>query len=581
MSLWHMGVGSRQSWRDLGALVWRYRGRLALGLALMVLSRLSAFVLPAGSKYLIDDVIGAHRAELLLPLAVVVGLAAVVQALSAYALSHVLGVTAQRAIADIRKSVHYHVLRLPLSHLDTTKTGVLVSRIMTDADGVRNLIGTGLVELAGGIATTVIGVSVLVYLNWRLTLVTIGILALFGAAMAVAFRRLRPLFYHRNHAQAELTGRLNETLGGIRIVKAYTAEAREHAVFSEGVDRLFTTVRRSMTAASATSALSMFVVGTIGVVMIVIGGRAIIAGTMTVGDLVMYTVFVALLNTPVVQMASIVTQLTDAFAGLDRIREIKAIPTEDDEDESRQPLGDVLGEVVFDAVSFEYTAGTPVLRTISFVAHPGSTTALVGPSGAGKTTLINLVMAFNAPTAGRILIDGRDLATLRIKDYREVLGAVLQDNFLFDGTIADNIRFSKPGASLDDVKRVSRIAHCDEFVDRFQDGYDTRVGERGIRLSGGQRQRVAIARAILSDPRILILDEATSNLDTENEAFIQDGLRALRAGRTTFVIAHRSSTIRTADQILVMDGGEVVERGTHDVLAKVSGRYRGQSLPVT
>jgi ABC-type multidrug transport system fused ATPase/permease subunit len=565
---------SRQPWQDLRALVWRYRGRLALGFVLLVAGRLSALVLPAACKYLIDDVIGAGRTDLLGPLAAAVAVAVFVQAATAYGLSQVLGVTAQRAIADVRKAVHDHVLRLPLRHLDSTKTGVLVSRIMTDADGIRNLIGTGLVELAGGLVTTVVGIGVLLYLSWRLTLVTILVLAVFGGAMAFAFKRLRPLFYQRNGEQAELAGRLHETLSGIRIVKAYGAEAREHDVFARGVDRLFDTIRRSMSAASATSTMSLVVIGTISVLMILFGGRAIIAGEMTVGDLVMYAIFVAVLNSPVIQMASIVTQLTDAFAGLDRIREIQTVPTEDHEDASRAPLGQVAGDMSFEGVWFAYTQGMPVLKEVSFTAASGSTTALVGASGAGKSTLISLVMAFHRPTQGRVLIDGRDLGTIKVKDYRTVLGAVLQDNFLFDGTIADNIRFSKPGAGLEEVMRASRLAHCHEFVERFEHGYDTVVGERGLRLSGGQRQRVAIARAILSDPRVLILDEATSSLDSESEAFIQDGLRSLRAGRTTFVIAHRFSTIESADQILVMAGGEIVERGTHAELLAAAGVYR-------
>jgi subfamily B ATP-binding cassette protein MsbA len=392
--------------------------------------------------------------------------------------------------------------------------------------------------------------------------------------MALAFTRLRPLFRERGKINAEITGRLAESLGGIRIVKAYIAEKREERVFAQGIHRLFRNIAQSMTGVSATTAFGSIVVGAIGSVMIVLGGRSILAGTMTLGDLFMYIFFVGLLAMPVVQMASIGTQITEALAGLDRIREIRRMATEDQEDEQRQHLATVRGEVVFDRVSFEYEANLPVLKEISFEAPAGSTTALVGSSGSGKSTLISLVMAFNRPLSGRVLVDGHNLAQVRLRDYRAQLGVVLQDNFMFDGTVAENIRFARPHATLEEVQNVSRIAHCDEFIEKFPKKYDTIVGERGIKLSGGQRQRVAIARAILADPRILILDEATSSLDSESEAMIQDGLRMLRRGRTTFVIAHRLSTIQSADQILVLEAGEIVERGTHDELLALNGRYR-------
>jgi ABC-type multidrug transport system fused ATPase/permease subunit len=562
------------AWAEARELVWAHRGRLALGLALMLVNRLSGLVLPASSKFLIDDVIGQGRAELLMPLALAAGAATVVDAVTAFSLSQVLGVAAQRAIADMRISMQRHITRLPTSYFDSTQTGVLISRVMNDADGIRNLVGSGLVQMVGGLVTAVIALAVLFYLNWQLTLISIVVLAAFAAAMIVAFGRLRPLFRDRGKITAEISGRLAESFGGIRIVKAYIAEEREDRVFATGIQRLFDNVRRTLTGISAVTSFGGVVIGAIGVVMMVVGGRAILAGTMTLGDFVMYIFFVGMLAAPLIQMSSIGTQLSEALAGLDRIREIKAMATEDDEDASREPLGALNGEVAFENVSFAYDAGTPVLRNISFAARAGTTTALVGSSGSGKSTLISLVMAFNRPRDGRVLVDRRDLASVRLHDYRAQLGVVLQDNFMFDGTVAENIRFSRPGATMEEVKAVSRIAHCDEFVDQFPNKYETIVGERGVKLSGGQRQRVAIARAILADPRVLILDEATSSLDSESEALIQDGLHALRKGRTTLVIAHRLSTIRSADQILVLEGGEIVERGTHDELLAINGRYR-------
>ena len=562
------------AWREARDLIWARRGRLALGLALMLVNRVAGLVLPATSKFLVDDVIGRRHHDLLVPLALAVGGATVVQALTSFALSQVLGVAAQRAITEMRRDVQRHVSRLPVRYFDTTQTGVLISRIMTDAEGIRNLVGTGLVQLVGGAVTAVMALAVLVYLSWQLTAVTLVILAVFGGVMGYAFTRLRPLFRERGQINAEVTGRLGQSLGGIRVVKAYTAERREQIVFAKGAHRLFRNVAQSITGVSAVGAASTVIVGVIGVVMIVMGGRAIIDGTMTLGDFVMYIFFTGLVAAPVVQMASIGTQITEAFAGLDRIREIRLTATEDAGDAVLAPLDAVHGEVIFDEVWFEYQPGVPVLRGVSFRAPAGSTTALVGSSGSGKSTLIGLAMAFNRPTAGRILVDGRDLAGVRLQDYRRHLGIVLQENFLFDGTVADNIRYARPHATSDEVTAVSRVAHCDEFVARFKDGYDTVVGERGVRLSGGQRQRVAIARAILADPAILILDEATSSLDSESEALIQDGLRALRRGRTTFVIAHRLSTIQSADQILVIEDGAIVERGTHDDLLATDGRYR-------
>ncbi len=567
-------VTAQAAWREARALVLARKGRLALGLALMLVNRLVGLVLPATSKFLIDDVIGKGRSDLLMPLALAAGAATVVQAVTSFALSQVLGVAAQRAITDMRRRIEAHVARLPVRYFDSTQAGVLISRIMSDAEGIRNIVGTGLVQLTGSIVTAVIALGILFYLNWWLTLATLGALAAFGGAMAVAFNRLRPLFRERGKINAEVTGRLNETLGGIRIVKTYTAEKREELVFTKGVHRLFRNIAKSITGVSAITAFSTVVVGVIGVIMIVIGGRAIITGEMTLGDFVLYLVLTGLMAAPVVQIASIGTQISEAFAGLDRIRELLEMDTEDEEDSTKTALGAIDGEVVFDDVSFEYNAGVPVLKDVSFRAPAGTTTALVGSSGSGKSTLISLVMAFNRPATGRILIDGRDLTTVRLRDYRSQIGVVLQDNFLFDGTVGDNIKYGRPDATMDQIREVSRIAHADEFIDGFEKGYDTVVGERGVKLSGGQRQRVAIARAILADPRILVLDEATSSLDSESEALIQDGLHSLRRGRTTFVIAHRLSTIRSADQILVLEHGEIVERGTHRELLALNGRYR-------
>ena len=562
------------AWQEARALVWRYRYRLALGLLLMLVSRGAGFVLPAMTRYVIDDVIPAGRADELLLLAGVAVGATVVQAATSFTLSQLLGVAAQRAITEVRKQVMAHVTRLPIRYFDATQTGVLISRIMTDAEGIRNLVGTGLVHLFGGVVTSVLALGWLFYLNWRLTSVTLVILVVFGAFMSLTFSRLRPIFRARGKINAEVTGRLGETLGGIRVVKAYTVEKREQIVFARGAHRLFRNVAKSVTGVSAVSSVATLVMGTIGALMIVLGGQALMAGYWTVGALVQYLIFTGLVIAPIVQISSIGTQITEAFAGLDRIREIQATPTEDEEDEARAAVDAMDGGVRLEHVWFEYEQGVPVLRDVSLSAPPGTTTALVGSSGSGKSTLISLVLAFNQPTSGRVLVDGRDIGSVRLRDYRSFVGVVLQDNFLFDGTIAANISFSKPEATPDEIRAVSRIAHCDEFIEQFPDGYDTVVGERGVKLSGGQRQRVAIARAILADPRILILDEATSSLDSESEVMIQDGLQALRAGRTTFVIAHRLSTIQTADQILVLEAGEIVERGTHAELLAAGGRYR-------
>jgi ABC-type multidrug transport system fused ATPase/permease subunit len=581
-----------QAWQEARGLLAARWQRLAFGFLLIVVSRLAGLILPGSSKILIDDIIGkgssptlekvagwigmtlANQADLLLLLALVAGTATLIQAASSFSLTMILGITAQRSITEMRKEVEQHVVRLPVSYFDSAKSGELISRVMNDAEGIRNLVGTGLVELAGGFLTAGIALCVLFYLNWWLTLSVLGGLALFGGALALVFGKLRPIFRERGKIQAEVTGRLGETFGGVRLVKAYTAEKREDLSFAKGAHRLFRNVRKTMMSIATFSAFTSLVVGGLGLLIAVLGGHAILSGQMTLGDFVMYLLFTGMVAAPLVQIAAIGTQITEAFAGLDRLREIRSLATETEEEQDRAGIDQIRGDVALEDVHFAYKTDVPVLDGVSLSAAAGTTTALVGPSGSGKSTLISLIMAFNRPTAGRLLIDGRDLAELKLSDYRSHLGVVFQDNFLFDGTVAANIRFGRPGASREEVLEAARIAHCDDFVKGFPDGYDTIVGERGVKLSGGQRQRVAIARAILADPRILILDEATSSLDSESEAMIQDGLRKLRKGRTSFVIAHRLSTIRSADQILVLEAGKIVERGTHAELMALGGRYK-------
>jgi subfamily B ATP-binding cassette protein MsbA len=569
-----------RAWAEAKVLVWNYRGRLIFGLALMLISRASGFVLPYSTKFLVDNVFGRGEYWMLKWIALAVGVSTLISAITSFTLSQVLGVAAQRAITEMRKRVQAHIERLPTSYFDSTQTGQLISRIMRDAEGIRNLVGTGLGQIIGGLLSALVSMVVLFYLNWQITIMTLVVLAAFGGVLSYAFGKLRPLFRDRGEIEAQVTGRLNEGLGGIRIVKAYTAEKREELSFARGAHRLFRNIAKAMTGVSATGAFANVIIGAIGIVMIYFGGNAVIANLqnsaagMTSGDFAMYIAFTIFMVMPIVDLANIGTQITEAFAGLDRISEIFAMKTETDEDANRAALPRIDGTIDFEDVHFEYDENVPVLKGVSFHAQAGTTTALVGSSGSGKSTILNLVLNFIQPVKGRISIDEKDLQSVRLQDYRRHLGVVLQDNFLFDGSVLDNIRFSNPHANFDEIKEVCRIANADEFIEKFPDAYNTIVGERGVKLSGGQKQRIAIARALLANPRILILDEATSSLDSESEALIQEGLQRLRAGRTTFVIAHRLSTIRSADQILVVEAGEILERGTHEELIALGGRYK-------
>jgi subfamily B ATP-binding cassette protein MsbA len=560
-------------YRDLRELVWPRRHLFAGGLLLVFVNRAASLVLPWSTKYLIDDVVQQRREDLLLQLVTIVGAAIAVQAVTSFALTQLLSMSAQRLIAQLRVRVQAHIGRLPIRYYDANKTGALVSRIMSDVEGVRNLVGTGLVELIGGLFTAVIAFAMLIRINATLTFIAIGFLLVFGGILQRAFKFIRPIFRERGKINAEVTGRLTETLGGIRIVKGFHAEDREAAVFEAGAMRLFENVRRSLFATSVIGLTSTLLMGIVSATVMVVGGRLLIQGAMTVGEFFSFTLLLGFMVAPVFQIASIGTQITEAFAGLDRMHEVLEERPEDEDPERIARLDLIEGHIQFEDVTFEYEAGKTVLRGISLDARPGTSTALVGPSGSGKSTLIGLVAAFAKPTTGRILIDGIDLSTVRLDSYRSQLGVVLQDNFLFDGSIKDNILFGRPEATDADVLKASRIARVDEFADQFENGLATVIGERGVKLSGGQRQRVAIARAILADPRILILDEATSSLDSESEAFIQEGLAALMRGRTTFVIAHRLSTIRNAHQILVLEQGLLIERGTHEELLSRGGRY--------
>jgi ABC-type multidrug transport system fused ATPase/permease subunit len=559
--------------KDALDLVRARKGRLLLGLGLMAINRVTGLVMPGTTKFLLDDVMGQGNRQLLPWLVFIAGAATLIQAITSFALSQILGKAAQRSITELRRDVQRHVGRLSVGYFEQTKAGALLSRVMNDAEGIRNLVGTGLVEVVGGLVTAVLATCILFYLNVKLTLITIAVLSLFGFVMKYAFQTLQPLFRQRSVINAELSGRLAESFSGVRVVKAYRAERREALVFTKSAHRLFRNVARTITGVSAVGAVSTLLLGGIGVTIMAVGANDVLDHRMTIGGFFSFTLYLGMLIGPMIQVVNIGSQISEAFAGLERIREIRNETTEDEGEASRQPLPQVEGRIEFRDVHFEYQTGNPVLKGISFVAEPGTSTALVGPSGSGKSTLIGLVAAFHRPTSGQILVDGMDLKDVRLGDYRSHLGVVFQENFLFDGTVLENIAYAQPHASEEEVLRAARIARCDDFAQRLPQGYDTIVGERGVKLSGGERQRVAIARAILADPRILILDEATSSLDSESEALIQEGLAELMKGRTTFVIAHRLSTIRRADTIMVLEGGQIIERGRHKELLALGGRY--------
>ena len=562
-----------QALPEVWALMRPRRWLLALGFALMIVNRVSGLVLPASTKFLIDDVIAKRHVKLLLPLVSVVLLATLTQGVTSFALTQTLSKAAQRLIAELRGRVQEHVGRLPLRYYDATKVGALVSRIMSDVEGVRNLVGTGLVDFVGGLLTAAIAFVVLVRISPLMTAIAFGFLIVFGVVLRKAFQTIRPIFRERGKINAEVTGRLTESLGGVRVIKGYHAEAREHAVFSAGLERLLENVFRTLTATSLLGLSSAMLMGVVGAIVMFMGAREILAQKLTLGGYFTYVMFLGYLAAPLFQVVGIGTQVTEAIAGLERTREVLNEYPEDEDPRRTVELGRIAGRVEFRDVRFGYTPEKPVLHGITFAALPGTLTALVGSSGSGKSTIISLLAAFHTPQSGTVLVDGADLATVDLASYRSQLGVVFQDSFLFDGTIRENVSFSRPEASEEQLLEACRIARVDEFAETFAEGYDTVIGERGVKLSGGQRQRLSIARAILADPRILILDEATSSLDSESESVIQAGLAFLMRGRTTFVIAHRLSTIRKADQILVVEAGNIVERGTHSNLLAREGRY--------
>ncbi|WP_373397894.1 ABC transporter ATP-binding protein [Algoriphagus halophilus] len=554
-------------------IIWPRRKHLFLGLFLIIISRLASLVLPGASKYLIDDVIPSNDLTMLKWLIIAVVTAIVIQSVTSYALTQILSVEAQNLIAKLRSQVQSHIIKLPIRFFDNTKTGELVSRIMSDVEGVRNLVGTGFAQMVGGILTAIISLFLLISISPKMTLFVLLPVVIFGLVSLKAFGRIRPIFRERGKINAQVTGRLTETLGGIRVIKGFNAEQQEIKTFARGVEELFLNVKASLTATSFVTSAGALLLGLASAGIMGLGGYMIMQEQLTFGDFLAFTLYLGFMIAPIVQMSNIGSQLTEAFAGLDRTEEIMNTPLEADDNLRTLSLAKIKGEMVFDRVSFSYEEGKEVVKEVSFEAPAGSVTALVGTSGSGKTTIAGLAATFLTPDSGSIYLDGNDLATVTLDSFRTQLGVVLQDDFLFEGTIRENILFPRPDASEERLLQAVHAAHVQEFTDRFEDGLDTLIGERGVKLSGGQRQRIAIARAILADPRILILDEATSNLDTESETLIQASLKDLMKGRTTFVIAHRLSTIRQADQILVIEQGKIVERGKHEELIALEGRY--------
>ncbi|MFT6868054.1 MAG: ABC-type multidrug transport system fused ATPase/permease subunit [Cyclobacteriaceae bacterium] len=554
-------------------IIWPRRKTVGIGLILIVFSRLASLVLPGASKYLLDDVIANSNIEMLKILLLIVLGAIIVQSITSFLLTRILSVEAQWLISQLRVKVQKHIIYLPIRFFDNTKSGELVSRIMTDVEGVRNLVGTGLVQLFGGTLTAIISLILLINISPWMTLYVLVPVIIFGIISLKAFSYIRPIFRERGKINAEVTGRLTETLSGVRVIKGFNAEKQEVKTFEEGVNKLFLNVKRSLTSTSLVTSSATFLLGLASTGIMGIGGYMIIEGQMTIGDFLAFTLYLGFMIAPIVQMSNIGSQLTEAFAGLDRTEEIMNMSPEDDGTVRVVRIPEIKGDIKFQNVSFAYEEEKNVVKHISFVAPAGSVTALVGTSGSGKSTLAGLAASFLNPDSGTILVDGEDLSKISLESYRSQLGVVLQDDFLFEGTIRENILFPRPNSSLENLLAAVKAAHVDEFTDRFEDGLDTRIGERGVKLSGGQKQRITIARAILTNPRILILDEATSNLDTESESYIQESLSILMKGRTSFVIAHRLSTIRRADQILVIENGEIVEQGTHDELIQKEGRY--------
>src|SRR5712671_5761135 len=566
----------KKTWKalpEVWALIRPRRGLLAVGFVLMAVNRICGLVLPASTKYFIDNVIGKRQTQLLTPIVLGVLAATIIQGLTSFTLTQLLSKSAQKMIADMRRQVQAHIGRLPVTFYDANKTGALVSRIMSDVEGVRNLVGTGLVEFVGGLMTAVIALVYLLHTSVTMTGVAFAILLVFGYGINKAFATIRPIFRARPKINAEVTGRLTESLSGVRVVKGYHAEEREEGVFASGVKRLLDNVLKTLTATSLMSLSAAGLMGIVSAIIMELGAHKILAGTMTLGTFFAFNIFLGLLVAPVFQIVAIGTQITEAITGLERTREILNEKLEDEEPGRTVKLNRVNGRVEMEKVSFAYDTRKEVLHDVNFRSEPGTVTALVGPSGAGKSTIIGLIAAFYVPSSGRVLVDGVDLSTVKLNSYRTQLGVVLQETFLFDGTIRENVAFARPDATEEEILAACHIARVDEFAESFENKYDTVVGERGVKLSGGQKQRVSIARAILADPRILILDEATSSLDSESEALIQEGLRYLMRGRTTFVIAHRLSTIRRADQILVVEAGKIIERGNHQTLYALNGRY--------